>query len=67
MELKKLSVILLLFSIIIVSGCVQTSTQPTCGNSIVESGEECDNSVCPAGTECRNCKCEITGPPPIPE
>lgn len=67
---NKIILIVILISIIIISGCTsqQPPTQPICGNSIVESGEECDNSACPAMQACSDeCKCEALAPPQIPE
>jgi len=68
--MKKIIPILMILSVLIISGCAsQTSTAPTtCGNKIVDVGEECDASSCTGGKVCtENCRCEGLAPPALPE
>ena len=70
MKNKSMTVILIIFLLIFVSGCIGSKIEASCGNNIVETGEECDGDGCPAGEVCKVCQCvspqEIPSPPALP-
>jgi len=77
---KTISMIVVL-SVIIVSGCTQTPPSEhlapldgtpsdgsaVCGNNVIESGEECDGSGCTSPEICEECECISLQPPPLPD
>ena len=68
--MEKITAVLLIFGIVLISGCVEQTVQEeqeVWGNGVIETGEDCDNTGCEAGQICtESCVCEALTPPQLP-
>jgi len=78
-KLVGLAMVLSVLSVVIISGCTTPTgggtttigggSGATCGNSVVEQGEQCDKTDCGAGKYCSvGCQCiNKPSPPTLPQ
>jgi len=58
-------IIIFLFLLLLVFSLIGCSGSSTCGNDLLDNGEQCDNSECSSGEWC-NEQCECEALPPVP-
>jgi hypothetical protein len=58
-----IAIVLLVF----LSGCTTPLETGSCGNGVVDFGEQCDDTDCPEGQLCEECQCKTLTPPALPE